>query len=227
VPVATQRPDFKQAFAGKDQVAVIGEFKRSSPSLGAIRAEADISRQVAAYAAGGASAISVLTEPSRFGGSYEDLRTAVETVDIPVLMKDFIVSPRQVELAAVLGASAVLLIVRCLSTTQLRELAAAAVEIGVTPLIECHEAEELEPALAIEDAVIGINHRNLSTLSVDVESGRTLLERVPSDRIVVSESGVESPRQIREYLGVADAVLVGTALMRAADPAAFLKEALS
>ena len=143
------------------------------------------------------------------------------------MMKDFIVSPRQVELAAALGASAVLLIVRCLSTTQLGELAAAAVEIGVTPLIECHEAEELEPALAIEDAVIGINHRNLSTLSVDLESGRALLQRVPSDRVVVSESGVESPRQIREFLGVADAVLVGTALMRAEDPEAFLQEALA
>lgn len=227
VPASPQRPDFKRAIAGRERMSLIAEFKRCSPSLGAIRAEADIALQVAAYAAGGASAISVLTEPSRFGGSYEDLRTAVETVEVPVLMKDFIVSPRQVELAASIGASAVLLIVRCLSKEQLGELAAASFSTGMAPLIECHDAAELEVALAIDDAVIGINHRNLSTLAVDFEGGRSLVERVPPDRIVVSESGVENPRQVRELRGVADAVLVGTALMRAEHPEEFLREAMA
>jgi indole-3-glycerol phosphate synthase len=229
IPLATGSPgqSFVQAIAGKDRVSVVAEFKRCSPSLGQIAAAADLARQVMSYVDGGASAISVLTEPTRFLGSYDDLRLAAGTVEVPVLMKDFLVSPRQVELAASLGASAVLLIVRCLESSKLAEMVAACRESRLTPLIECHDAAEIETALGFEDAVIGVNHRDLSTFVVDVERGRGLMQEIPGDRVVVSESGMETPAQVHGLVGLADAVLVGTALMRATSPKEFLREALS
>ena len=177
------------------------------------------------YGRAGAAAISVLTEPSRFGGSVDDLSRAVAVSNRPVLMKDFVVDPRQIRQAAALGASAVLLIVRCLTRKELPDLAAEAAEFGLTPLIECHDLEELELALEIEQAVIGVNNRNLDSLEIELERAPVLLARVPPDRVVVAESGYETTAQLLEIRGLADAVLVGTALMRSGDPAAFIREA--
>jgi indole-3-glycerol phosphate synthase len=229
LPLSNPNPhvDFRDAIAGKDRISVIAEFKRCSPSLGQIRTDADITRQVKNYIEGGASAISVLTEPTRFRGSYEDLRFAVAAGDAPALMKDFVVSPRQVELAASLGASAVLLIVRCLPGPLLGELVESCRQCQLTPMIECHEKDEIEIALEFEDAVIGVNHRNLSTLAVDMERGRELMKSIPRERVVVSESGVQEPEDVRHLRGLVDAVLIGTALMRAARPQDFLQEVLS
>jgi indole-3-glycerol phosphate synthase len=229
IPRSVKEPSrsFVEAIAGKDHMSVVAEFKRCSPSLGRISAAADLTRKVMSYIDGGASAISVLTEPTRFLGSYDDLRLTAATVEAPVLMKDFLVSPRQVELAVSLGASAVLLIVRCLESSKLAEMVAACRESRLTPLIECHDAAEIETALGFEDAVIGVNHRDLSTFAVDVERGRGLMQEIPSDRVVVSESGMETPAQVRGLVGLVDAVLVGTALMRATSPQEFLREALS
>ena len=217
------RPSFREALRGKAHLDVIAEFKRASPSLGAI-AERGLEDQVRRYARAGAAAISVLTEPSRFKGSWSDLGRTVASVDVPVLMKDFVVHPAQIREAAFLGASAVLLIVRCLSREQLSELAQAADELGLTPLVECHHARELERALDIEDAVIGVNNRDLDTLAIDTSLSPRVLRGVPRERVVVAESGYEHAADVAELRGVADAVLIGSALMKLDDPSLRIQE---
>ncbi len=217
------RPSFVEALRGKAHLDVIAEFKRASPSLGAI-AERGVEDQVRRYARAGAAAISVLTEPSRFKGSLADLERAAHSVEVPVLMKDFVVHPAQIREAAFLGASAVLLIVRCLSREQLGELAQAAVELGLTPLVGCHAAGELERALEIESAVIGVNNRDLDTLEIDTSLSPRVLADVPRDRVVVAESGYERAEDVAGVRGVADAVLIGSALMKLDDPSQRIQE---
>ena len=220
------RPSFAAALTGRTTIAVIAECKRKSPSAGVLAAADDFEARLQAYAAGGAAAVSVLTEDSRFGGSYDDLAVAARTLpDMPFLMKDFVVTPAQVALGARLGASAVLLIARCLPGDELGRLVAACEAAGLTPFVECHTAAEVERALGHPSAVIGVNNRDLDTLDIDLGRARELLASVPADRIAVAESGYDTPAAIRALRGHADAVLVGSALMRARDPAAFLREA--
>jgi indole-3-glycerol phosphate synthase len=216
---------FDDALRGKGRLSVIAEFKRASPSLGDI-AERDAAEQVGRYVGAGASAVSVLTEPSRFRGSLEDLEQAVWAVDVPVLMKDFVVDPAQVQAAARMGARAVLLIVRCLGPSQLRELGSACRHYGLVPLVECHDEGELERGLAIEQAVLGINNRNLDTLAIDRSLALRLVDQVPEDRVVVAESGYEEPQHTHSIRGVFDGVLIGSALMMRDDPAGFLREVI-
>ncbi len=218
-----QRPSFATALRGKQALAVIAEFKRSSPSQGELAAARAVAPQVSAYRDAGAAALSVLTENSRFGGQYSDLTEAVTVTGLPALMKDFVVSVAQVAEAARRGASAVLLIARCLDDESLRALADSCQACCLTALIECHDEGEIERALAIEGAVIGVNNRDLDSLQIDRARAPELLRLVPSDRIAVAESGYDHPEQVRELLGLADAVLVGTALMRAPDPAGFIR----
>jgi indole-3-glycerol phosphate synthase len=214
---------FEAVLRGKERLEVIAEFKRRSPSRGAI-AEPDLGAQVGRYADAGAAAVSVLTEPTRFDGSYDDLALAARSVAVPVLMKDFVVDPAQVREAARLGARSVLLILRCLSESELDELVSACAHYRLTPLLECHSESEIERALVHERAVIGANNRDLETLAVDRELAPRLLARVPLDRVVVAESGYESAEDVRDLRGVADAVLVGSALMRHRDPGALIRE---
>jgi indole-3-glycerol phosphate synthase len=216
---------FDEALRGKDRLSVIAEFKQASPSLGDI-AERDVVEQVGSYVRAGASALSILTEPSRFRGSLDDLERAARAVDVPVLMKDFVVHPAQVRAAARLGARAVLLIVRCLDPSELRELASACRHYGLVPLVECHGESEIEYGLMIEEAVLGINNRNLDTLEIDRSSALRLLGNIPKDRVVVAESGYEEPEHVEEIRGLADAVLIGSALMKRDDPAQFLLEVM-
>ncbi len=219
----SERPSFREALRGKGSVAVIAEYKQASPSLGDI-AERSLIEQVVKYERAGAAALSVLTEPTRFRGSYDDLENAAATVSLPVLMKDFIVDPAQVREAAHLGASAVLLIVRCLARSELLELAALAAELSLTPLVECHNTRELDAALAIEDAVIGVNNRDLDTLEMDRSLAPRLLSDVPVERVVVAESGYLTADDVREVRGLADAVLMGSALMKLDAPASLIGE---
>jgi indole-3-glycerol phosphate synthase len=214
---------FDSVLRGKHRLDVIAEFKRRSPSLGDI-AEPDLTEQVRRYEDAGASAISVLTEPTRFGGCYEDLRQAARAVEAPVLMKDFVVDPGQVREAARLGARAVLLILRCLSDSDLDELVSACAHYGLTPLLECHRASEIDRALRYDAAVIGANNRDLETLEIDRSLAPRLLAEVPKGRVAVAESGYERAEDVRGLEGLADAVLVGSALMKHRDPAAFLRE---
>ncbi|MXW39104.1 MAG: indole-3-glycerol-phosphate synthase [Acidobacteria bacterium] len=223
-PPDGEPPSFRDAIGGRDALSVIAEFKRKSPSAGSIRDD-DPGARALAYREAGASAVSVLTDPDGFGGSLTDLQTASAASGLPILMKDFVVDPAQVRAGWAAGASAVLLIVRCLDDARLRRLHREARSLGLDTLVEVHDAAELDRALALEDAIVGINNRDLDTLETDRRRARDLLPRLPSGRIAVAESGYLEPEHLTELRGRADAVLIGTALMRAADPSAFLRAA--
>jgi len=203
-------------------VSIIAEHKRRSPSAGEIRPGSGVEEIVTAYERGGASALSVLTEPEFFGGSSGDLVAARAATSLPVLRKDFIVDPYQVYESAAIGADAILLIVAALGQRELGSLYAEARELDLDVLVEVHAADELTCALEVLDAdVIGINNRDLGDFSVDVERTFELLADVPAGKTVVSESGFHSREQLDELerVGV-DAVLVGESLMRSPDPEA-------
>lgn len=217
-----------RAFAGAlwsaTAPALIAEVKRSSPSAGHI-ADAEPAARARSYAAGGAAAISVLTEPTRFDGSLADLRAVHLAVEIPVLRKDFLVHPAQVIEARVEGADAVLLIAAALSEPELKAMLAAADDLGLGALVETHSPEDLDKALATGAKVVGVNARDLQTLEVDLAGALTLLARVPPDRIALLESGISRREQVvRAIEAGARGVLVGEALMRAPDPAAKIRE---
>ena len=206
-------------------LSLIAEFKRRSPSAGEIRADAGVDAMVAAYERGGAAAISVLTDGPHFAGSLEDLRAAREASGLPILRKDFIVDPYQLYEAATSGADAVLLIVAALDDETLALLYEEARAVDLDCLVEVHDEADLERALAIDADVIGINNRDLRDLNVNVGLTPDLITDVPAGKTVVSESGYERRDQIEELerIGV-DAVLVGEALMRAANPEGEVRE---
>ncbi|MGI8461222.1 MAG: indole-3-glycerol phosphate synthase TrpC [Solirubrobacterales bacterium] len=205
-------------------LSVIAEFKRRSPSGGEIRPGADLADVVTAYERGGAAALSVLTAERGFGGSLADLAAARAAGGLPILRKDLIVDPYQLYEAAVGGADAVLLIVAALDDNSLRMLNDEARGLDLDTLVEVHDEQDLDRALAIDCDVIGINNRNLRDLSVDLQTTHDLLTDVPAGKTVVSESGYSSREQIEELdrIGV-DAVLIGESLMRADDPEAAVR----
>jgi len=211
-------------------VQLIAEIKRRSPSRGELRPDLDPASLAAAYAGGGAAALSVLTEPAYFGGALPDLLAAraglrLARCALPILRKDFIVDPYQVVEARAHGADAVLLIAAALAPDDLARLYAEAHSWGMSALVEVHDERELEPALAIGPQIVGINSRNLQDMSVNLQTVERLRPLVPAGMLVVAESGVRSPDDIRRLraLGV-DAVLVGEALVRAASPLAAARE---
>ena len=205
--------------------SLIAEHKRRSPSAGTLREGASVGEIVGAYERGGAAAVSVLTEERHFGGSLADLRDAREVSSLPILRKDFTIDPYQLYEAKADGADALLLVVGALSPPELERLYAEARGLDLDALIEVHGREELEVALGLDADVIGINNRDLTDFSVDLERTYELLADVPAGKTVVSESGIASREQIEELerVGV-DAVLVGEILMRAPDPEAAVRE---
>jgi indole-3-glycerol phosphate synthase len=206
-------------------ISLIAEHKRRSPSVGVIREGAELTDVVRAYERGGAAALSILTEPFHFGGSLDDLRKARAATHLPVLRKDFVVDPYQVYESAAAGADAILLIVAALERDALDELLREAWGLDLDVLVEVHDTEELESALEHEAEVIGINNRDLSDFSVDIERTFELLSDVPAGKTVVSESGFSTREQLDELdrVGV-DAVLIGETLMRAPDLEAACRE---
>jgi indole-3-glycerol phosphate synthase len=225
--LAARGPDrpFSEALT-RPGVSLIAEHKRRSPSAGEIRPGSSVTGVVGAYERGGASALSILTEPGFFGGSLDDLTEARAASQLPILRKDFVVDLYQVYESAVAGADAILLIVAAIDRQDLRRLYAEATALDLEVLVEVHEADELECALEQLDAdVIGINNRDLGDFSVDVERTFELLVDVPAGKTVVSESGFHSREQLDELerVGV-DAVLVGESLMRAPDPEAACRD---
>lgn len=214
-PALDPRPDFAAPGIG-----LIAEVKRSSPSKGALAEIADPAALATAYAAGGASAISVLTEQRRFKGSLADLVAVRRRVDIPVLRKDFVVEEYQLLEGRAAGADLALLIVAALDDARLADLMACALELGLTPLVETHTVGEVERALAVGAQVIGVNNRDLRTLSVDRANFARLAEHIPPGVIKVAESGVRGPADVAGLAAAgADVVLVGEALVTGADPA--------
>ncbi|HXV06077.1 MAG TPA: indole-3-glycerol phosphate synthase TrpC [Solirubrobacterales bacterium] len=206
-------------------LSLIAEFKRRSPSAGQISATATVADQVRAYERGGAAALSVLTDATHFGGSLDDLRAARAACGLPILRKDFIVDRYQLYEAAVNGADAVLLIVRALDDDVLRALYEEARGLDLDCLVEVHDAAELERALELDADVIGINNRNLDEGTVDIATTYELMTDVPAGKTVVAESGISTRAELEELerVGV-DAVLIGSALMSAADPEAMARE---
>lgn len=202
-----------------DEVTVIAEVKRSSPSKGTLAAIEDPAWLAREYEAGGAQAISVLTEGRRFGGSLEDLVAVRAAVEVPVLRKDFIVSSYQLWESRAAGADLVLLIVAALDQCALDSLYERAVSIGLTPIVEVHEVEEVQRALDAGARIIGVNVRDLRTLHVDREHFARVAPHIPDHIIRVAESGVRGPHDLIAYANAgADAVLVGESLVTGGDP---------
>jgi indole-3-glycerol phosphate synthase len=219
--------DFEGALRGSTPPALIAEVKRASPSAGAIAKDANASVLARGYEAGGAAAVSVLTEPRHFQGSLADLQAVRSSVSIPVLRKDFVVHPAQVIESRASGADAVLLIVAVLTDAELHALLEAAADLGLGTLVETHSDEELRRALETDASVIGVNARDLETLDVDVEGALARLEGLPADRLGVLESGVSTRGHVDAALAAgASAILVGETLMRAEDPARAVRKLL-
>jgi indole-3-glycerol phosphate synthase len=209
-------------------VSIIAEVKRKSPSKGALADIPDPARLAADYAAGGAAAISVLTEQRRFGGSLADLESVRKTVDLPVLRKDFIVTEYQLWEARAYGADLALLMVISLEGGLLADLLGLAHELGLTPLVEAHTAAEVERAADVGANLIGINARDLTTLKVDRTVFRELAPLIPPSAVKVAESGVSGPDDVAEYRRWgADVVLVGEALVRSGDPRSSVRDFLA
>jgi indole-3-glycerol phosphate synthase len=205
--------------------AIIAEFKRHSPSAGDIQAGADPLAIARVYEAGGAAAMSVLTEPLHFKGSLEDLRRVAAAVKLPLLRKDFAVDRHQVYEAAIAGAEAVLVIVAGLTDADALKLLDAAHHVHLDALVEVHTAEELQRAAALGATLIGVNNRNLKTLKVDLETSLRLAELAPSNATLVAESGLRMRADIERLQSAGyKAFLIGEALMRAGDPLAALAE---
>ena len=206
------------------RIACIAEFKRRSPSAGWIAEHADPATMARAYAAGGAQALSILTDGPFFGGSLDHLRAARAACELPVLRKDFIVDRYQIVEARAAGADAILLIVAALSDSELSALLGAAREVAVEALVEAHDADEVRRAVAAGATIIGINNRDLRTFTVDRDLACRLRSQVPADRIVVAESGIRHAADVAQLRAAGiDAMLVGETLMRAPDPATALR----
>ena len=210
---------FATALRRPGAVACIAEVKRRSPSAGWIAQGVDAARVAAGYEAAGAAAISVLTDGPFFGGSLDDLARVRAAVRVPILRKDFTVDAYQIVEARAHGADAVLLIVTALSDAELAPLMAEAERWGLDVLVEAHDAGEVQRAVALGARVIGINHRDLRTFQMDMNLACALRPRVPSDRVIVAESGIRSAEDVQRMreAGI-DAILVGENLMRAPDP---------
>ena len=210
---------FAAALRSATAPRVIAECKRRSPSRGILRADYDAAAHARAYEAAGAAAISVLTEPTFFDGAPEHLRAVRAAVSIPVLRKDFIVTSYQLWEARAAGADLALLIAAALDQIELECLIDRAESIGLTPLVEVHDEEELERALAAGARLVGVNARNLKTLDVDRDTFARLAPRIPADVVRVAESGVRGPHDVFEYAKQgADVVLVGETLVKGKDP---------
>ena len=223
-PTPTGHRGFAAALARPGQVNVIAEFKRRSPSRGAIREDADPVRIAQAYEIGGAAALSVLTDEPFFGGSIADLREARMATLLPTLRKDFIVDPYQVGESVLSGADAILLIVAALSDEELRGLHAAAREARLEVLVEVHDRAELERALAAGARMVGVNNRDLRTMTVDLGTSLSLASAIPDDVVAVAESGIRGPEDIVRLRDAGyDAFLIGEHLMAQESPAAALE----
>lgn len=202
-----------------DEMKVIAEVKRSSPSKGALAAITDPAALALKYQTAGASVISVLTEERRFKGSLADLNAVRSRVDIPILRKDFMVDEYQFFEARANGADAILLIVAALSKNQLKDFFDIATELKMAALIEVHTADELERALEIDPRIIGVNSRNLKTLEVDPAAFADLIPRIPRELIRIAESGIATRGDVKFAMSAgADAILVGEALVTSGDP---------
>ncbi|NBW87039.1 MAG: indole-3-glycerol phosphate synthase TrpC [Planctomycetia bacterium] len=219
--VAPPVRDFFAALAVPGPIHLIAEFKRKSPSAGEIRPGATVEEVVRGYAAAGASCLSVLTDAVGFGGSLVDLESARVAVPLPALRKEFVVDEYQVIEARAHGADAVLLIAECLDDCRLRSLYRRIVDMGMTPLVELHDEANLARVLDLGATLVGINNRDLSTMTTDLDHVLRLRDRVPAECVLVAESGIRTRADVErlQAAGVG-AMLVGESLLKSRDPGA-------
>ena len=214
--------DFVGALRAKNP-AVIAEVKKASPSRGVLRANFDPAAIARSYEKGGAACLSVLTDRQFFQGDAQHLVAARAACSLPALRKDFVIDRYQVSESRALGADCILLIAACLTGAEMATLENAARELGMAVLVEVHDADELEKALALRTPLLGINNRDLKTFETRLETTLGLLERIPSDRMVVTESGILSAADVKRMRSAGvSAFLVGEAFMRATEPGAAL-----
>jgi indole-3-glycerol phosphate synthase len=222
------RRGFRAALAGHAAPAIIAELKQASPSRGRIRADYDPAAIASGYAAGGATALSVLTDERYFAGTLDHLAVARRASGLPCLRKDFLVDPYQVEEARAWGADAVLVIAAAVDDAAGRELLAAAAAAGLDVLVEIHDARELEWAGRAGATLIGINNRDLRTFTISLATTEALAPGVPASALLVAESGIRSAADLRRMTAAgAHAVLIGEAFMERSDPGAALKDWLA
>jgi indole-3-glycerol phosphate synthase len=209
---------------GAGRAGVIAEVKKASPSKGVLRADFQPARIAESYAEGGAACLSVLTDAQFFQGAVDYLKAARAACALPVIRKDFIVDPYQVYEARAMGADAILLIVSALDHGLMAELEACAQELGMDVLVEVHDGDELTAALRLKTRLLGINNRNLRTFEVTLDTTIGLLPRIPAERLVVTESGILAPADVKRMRDAnVHAFLVGEAFMRAPDPGTELR----
>ena len=216
--------DFEAALRGsiaRGRSAVIAEVKKASPSKGVLRADFEPADIAQSYAEHGASCLSVLTDRQFFQGSVDYLKQARASCQLPVLRKDFLIDPYQVYESRAMGADAILLIAACLDDAQMRDMEAIARGLFMSVLVEVHDAAELERALALKTGLIGVNNRNLRTFEVSLDTTLSLMNRVPADRLLITESGILAREDVERMTSAGvHAFLVGEAFMRAPDPGA-------
>lgn len=218
-PLWEVRRDFEKALTSNCGIDLIAEIKFGSPSVGIIRESSDPIAIGQAYEKSGAAAISLLTDRTFFRGDLQNLPKLKQAVSLPILRKDFIIDEIQIMESARYGADAVLLIARILSVVQLKNLLDASREHGLKTLIEIHDEEDLEKALDCDAKIIGINNRDLDTFEINLNTTLKLAPRIPSNRVLVSESGIHTGQDMLPFKGLnIQAVLVGSALMGTADP---------
>jgi indole-3-glycerol phosphate synthase len=222
-----QPPIDAHTFLSKDEMNVIAEVKRSSPSKGNLAPISDPGALAQQYQEAGAAAVSVLTEQRRFGGSLADLDVVRSRIEIPLLRKDFMVDEYQFLEARAHGADIVLLIVAALSKSQLKDFFDLATELGMASLLEVHTHSELESAMNISPRIVGVNSRNLKTLDVDPQVFQELIPEIPADLIRVAESGIATRQDvIQAQRAGANAILVGESLVKSGDPISAMRELL-
>lgn len=220
----TQDFPFKEALSG-DEISIIAEVKRASPSKGMIAEDFDYVFIAKDYEDAGASAISVLTEPYFFKGSNDYLKEISENVSIPILRKDFVIDEYMIWEAKAIGASAVLLIVSILSIVELKKFLDLAHDLGLSAIVEAHDGNEIRTALNVGAEIIGVNNRNLTDFSVDIENSISLRRCVSGDVVFISESGIKTPGDVRRLKeNDVDAVLIGETLMKCDDKKAMISE---
>ena len=228
---AMRTPDgarFRAALERTNSINVIAECKRRSPSRGVLRADYDPVAIATAYERAGAAALSVLTEGTFFDGSLDHLAAIRSAVSLPLLRKDFVIERYQLLEARASGADAVLLIVSALSGTKLEQLHQEAAALGMAALVEVHDADEVDQALAAGAEIIGVNNRNLRTLEVDIEASELAAARIPPHVVAVSESGLKSATDIARMRGLGyRAFLIGERFMTAPDPGGALAQMLA
>lgn len=223
-----QPRSFGKALKIPQKISIIAEIKKASPSKGIIREDFDPPGIAKCYEKCGAAAISVLTDKKYFQGDVAFLEKVRASSSLPLLRKDFIIDSYQIFEARLAGADAILLIAKVLSDKELRALSSIAFDLGLDILLEVHDQQELDRALKVDEAIIGINNRNLKTFQVDLTTTAQLFPLIPKDRVIVSESGIRKPQQLQylNQLGV-DAVLVGEAFMASGDIAQAFQDLIS